>query len=50
MPANICSMSAKGSSYQHFRRALALGQLHLVRQAAAELPRVPLEDALASCC
>lgn len=39
-------MSAKGSSYQHFRRALALEQLHLVRQAAAELPRVPLDDAL----
>ena len=40
-------MSVKGSSYAHFRRALASGHLHLVRQAAAELPRVPLEDALA---
>ena len=39
-------MSVKGSSYAHFRRALSLGHLHLVRQAAAELPRVPLEDAL----
>jgi aminoglycoside phosphotransferase len=39
-------MSIKGSSYAHFRRALAAGHLHLVRQAAAELPRVPLEDAL----
>ncbi len=39
-------MSVKGSSYAHFRRALTAGHLHLVRQAAAELPRVPLEDAL----
>ena len=39
-------MSIKGSSYAHFRRALSAGHLHLVRQAAAELPRVPLEDAL----
>lgn len=32
-----------------FQRALATGNLHLIRSAAAELPRVDLGDALAVC-
>jgi hypothetical protein len=42
-------VSIKGGSYQRFRRALEIGNPTLVRAAAAELPRVGLEDALAIC-
>lgn len=40
-------VSIKGSPYARFRRALALGRLSLVYAAAAELPSVNLNDALA---
>jgi hypothetical protein len=42
-------MGDAGSSYSRFQRALATGNLHLIRAAAAELPRVDLDDALAVC-
>ena len=42
-------VSIKGGSYQRFRRALEVGSPTLVRAAAAELPRIGLEDALAIC-
>ena len=42
-------VSIKGGSYQRFRRALEVGNPTLVRAAAAELPRVGLEDALGIC-
>ena len=42
-------MSIKGSPYTHFKRALALGNLTLIRQAAAELPSLALGDALQVC-
>ena len=42
-------MSIKGGSYQRFRRAIEIGNPTLIRAAAAELPRVGLEDALAIC-
>ena len=42
-------MSIKGGSYQRFQRALDVGNPTLVRAAAAELPRVGLEDALGIC-
>jgi hypothetical protein len=42
-------VSVKGSSYARFQRALRLGQLDQIRDAAAELPRVDLVDALAVC-
>ena len=42
-------MSDKGSPYVRFKRALATGNLGLVRAAAAELPQVDLGDALAIC-
>ena len=42
-------MSTKGHGYARFRRALALRDLDLIRHAAAELPRVPLDDAAAVC-
>ena len=42
-------MSTKGHSYARFRRALALRNLDLIRDAARELPRVPLDDAAAIC-
>jgi hypothetical protein len=38
-----------GSSYARFRRALDTGNLLHIRSAAAELPRVDLEDALSVC-
>ncbi len=38
-----------GSPYPRFQRALATGNLHLIRAAAAELPHVDLGDALAVC-
>ena len=40
-------MSIKGGSYARFRRAIETGNLTLIRGAAAELPQVNLEDALA---
>ncbi len=42
-------MGDAGTSYPRFRRALATGNLHLIRAAAAELPQVELADALAVC-
>ena len=42
-------MSVKGSPYARFQRALRLGHLDQIRDAAAELPRVDLVDALAVC-
>src|SRR4051812_24577790 len=42
-------MTSSGSPYSRFRRALASGNLALVRAAAAELPAVDLADALAIC-
>ena len=39
-------VSVKGSPYPRFRRALRTGNLNVIRGAAAELPRIPLEDAL----
>jgi hypothetical protein len=42
-------VSTKGSSYARFRRALETGNLTLIRGAAAELPQVPLDDALRIC-
>ena len=47
--ANIRSMTSQGSAYARFRRALNTGNLTLIRNAAAELPRVDLGDALAIC-
>jgi hypothetical protein len=42
-------VSTKGSPYARFRRALDTGNLTLIRGAAAELPQVPLDDALRIC-
>jgi hypothetical protein len=42
-------VSIKGGSYARFRRALATGNLDIVRAAAAELPIVNLKDALRVC-
>jgi hypothetical protein len=42
-------VTSDGSPYARFRRALANGQLPMVYAAAAELPRVDLEDALEVC-
>jgi hypothetical protein len=42
-------MTSQGSPYARFRRALATGNLLLIRAAAAELPRVDLGDALSVC-
>ena len=42
-------MGDAGSPYPRFQRAIATGNLHLIRVAAAELPRVDLDDALAVC-
>ena len=39
-------MSIKGSPYARFRRALDIGKLPLVLAAAAELPRLELDDGL----
>src|SRR5215210_7946619 len=40
---------SQGSAYSRFQRALKTGNLTLIRNAAAELPRVDLGDALAVC-
>lgn len=42
-------VSIKGGSYARFRRAVESGNLTLVRAAAAELPRINLDDALRVC-
>jgi hypothetical protein len=42
-------VTSQGSAYARFRRAVGTGNPHLVRSAAAELPHVDLEDALAVC-
>jgi hypothetical protein len=42
-------VSTKGSPYARFRRALDTGNLELIRGGAAELPQVPLDDALRIC-
>jgi hypothetical protein len=39
-------MTSQGSAYPIFRRAVAGGDLAAVRAAAADLPAVPLDDAL----
>ena len=46
----MCSyMTSHGSPYARFQRALRIGRLSTVRAAAAELPRIDLDDALAIC-
>ena len=40
-------VTSQGSAYSRFQRALSTGNLQLIEAAAAELPRVSLEDALA---
>jgi hypothetical protein len=42
-------VTSDGSPYARFRRALDQGRLALVYAAAAELPRVELDDALEVC-
>ena len=42
-------MTSDGSPYARFQRALRNGRLSMVRAAAAELPRVELDDALSIC-
>ncbi len=42
-------VTSDGSPYSRFRRALATGNLNLIRAAAAELPRIGLRDALEIC-
>jgi hypothetical protein len=42
-------MTSDGSPYHRFKRALATGNLNLVRAAAAELPWIGLDDALQIC-
>lgn len=43
------TMTSQGSPYARFKRSLATGNGALVRAAAAELPRLSLEDSLAVC-
>jgi hypothetical protein len=40
-------MGDAGSAYRRFQHVLATGNLHLIRAAASQLPRVDLGDALA---
>lgn len=42
-------MASLGSPYARFNRALATGNLMLIRAAAAELPHISLEDATRVC-
>jgi hypothetical protein len=42
-------VTAQGSPYARFRRALATGDLALIQASASELPRVGLDDALQVC-
>src|SRR4051812_12944776 len=48
-PCEHVFVTSDGSPYARFRRALAAGNLALVKATAAELPRVDLEDALEVC-
>jgi hypothetical protein len=41
------SVTSDGTAYGRFRRALRMGNLSAVRAAAAELPQIGLDDALA---
>lgn len=43
------ALTSQGSAYARFRRALATGNLTIIRAAAAELPLVRLDDALQVC-
>jgi hypothetical protein len=43
------ALTSDGSSYTRFKRALATGNLNLIRAAAADLPHVGLSDALEVC-
>ena len=40
-------MTSQGAAYSRFQRALTTGDMHAIEAAAAELPRVGLDDALA---
>ncbi len=40
-------VTSQGSAYSRFQRALMTGNLHVIEAAAAELPNVGLDDALA---
>jgi hypothetical protein len=42
-------VTSDGSAYARFHRALDTGNLAIIRAAAAELPRVELDDALRVC-
>jgi hypothetical protein len=42
-------VSDAGSAYSRFQRALATGNLTIIRAAAAELPAIRLDDALQVC-
>jgi hypothetical protein len=42
-------VTSDGSPYSRFKRALANGNLLMIRAAAAELPRIGLRDALEIC-
>jgi hypothetical protein len=42
-------VTSDGSPYSRFQRALANGNLLMIRAAAADLPRVGLRDALQIC-
>jgi len=44
------SVTSQGSPYSIFRKALLRGDLPAVRAAVAELPGVPLDDALKIVC
>src|SRR3954453_4055402 len=48
-PCEHAFVSVRGSPYARFQRALETGNLTLIRGAAAELPRVSLDDALRVC-
>ena len=40
-------VTSQGSPFQRFRRAIATGNLNIIRAAAAELPRIGLAEAAA---
>jgi hypothetical protein len=42
-------VSDAGSAYSRFQRALATGNMSIIRAAAAELPMIRLDDALQVC-
>lgn len=41
-----CVVTSQGHPHTRFQRALETGNLNIIRAAAAELPRVELDDAL----